>query len=81
MHNLFSLPCLLAIQTKGKEPLVDHSQSHVVTSYQYLDIMRKKAMDKKIIKKSKKKKQKKGKKFEKNNKYGDYNRSSSSKNC
>jgi hypothetical protein len=54
MHNLFSLPCLPAIQTKGKEPLVDYFQSHVVTSYQYLDIMQKKAMDKTIMKKIKK---------------------------
>ncbi len=53
MHNLFSLPCLLAIQTKGKEPLVDCSQSHVVTSYHYLDIVLKKAIDKTISKKSK----------------------------
>jgi hypothetical protein len=46
MHNLFSLPHLLAIHTKGKEPLIDYSQYHIVTSNQYLNIMRKKAMDK-----------------------------------
>jgi hypothetical protein len=42
MHNLFSLPCLPTRQTKGKDPLVDYSQSHVITSNQSLNIMRKK---------------------------------------
>jgi hypothetical protein len=36
---------LLTSQTKGKEPLVD-SQSHVITSYQNLQIMLKKNQDK-----------------------------------
>jgi hypothetical protein len=50
MHNLMSLPCLLARHTKGKEPLVDYSQSHVVTSFEYLDILKKKTMEKAIAK-------------------------------
>ncbi len=81
--QLDSLPCVPAIQTKGKEPLVDYSQSHVATSYQYLNIMYKKVMEKTIIKKIKKekKKGKKGKEIEENNKYGDYKISSSSRSC
>jgi hypothetical protein len=35
---------------KGKKPLVDYSHSHVVTYDEYLNIMRKKAMDKVITK-------------------------------
>jgi hypothetical protein len=31
-HSLLSLPYLLARRTYGREPLVDYSQSHVVTS-------------------------------------------------
>jgi hypothetical protein len=46
MHNLFLFVCLLTSWAKGKEPLVDYSQSHVVTSYQNLNIMLKKTMDK-----------------------------------
>lgn len=45
MHNLFLFLHLLTSQTKGKEPLVDYSQSHVVTSYQKLNIMSKKMVD------------------------------------
>jgi hypothetical protein len=37
-----SLLCLFVRHTKGKEPLVDYSQSHVVTSFEYLDILKKK---------------------------------------
>jgi hypothetical protein len=62
IHNLFSLPCVPAIQKKGKEPLVDYSQSHVVTSYQYLNIMQKKVMEKTIIKKIKKENKRKERK-------------------
>jgi hypothetical protein len=50
MHNLMSLPCLPIRHTKGKEPLVDYSQSHVVTSFRYLDILKKKTMEKAIAK-------------------------------
>lgn len=49
MHNLFSMLRLPTRQTKGKEPLVDYSQSHVVTYDQYLDRMWKMAMDKAIV--------------------------------
>jgi hypothetical protein len=50
MHNLFSLLRLFVRQKKGKEPLVDYSQSHVITFDQYLNIMWKKAMDKVVVK-------------------------------
>jgi len=46
---MFSLLCLFTIQILRRKPLVDYSQSHVVTSNQYLDIMWKKAMDKTIV--------------------------------
>jgi hypothetical protein len=45
MHNFFFIR-LFTRQTKGKKTLVDYSQSHVVTSYQNLNIMWKKTMDK-----------------------------------
>jgi len=48
MHNLLSLPQLIAKQTKGKKPLVDYSKSHVIF-YQYIDILQKKAMAKTTI--------------------------------
>jgi hypothetical protein len=38
-HNLMSLPHLLARKTNGREPLMDYSQSHVVSSKEYLRIM------------------------------------------
>jgi hypothetical protein len=38
-NNLLSLPHLLARKTHSRKPLVDYSQSHVVTSCQYLNIM------------------------------------------
>jgi hypothetical protein len=41
LHNLFSLLHLHAKQTKGKKPIGDYSQSHVVTSIEYLNILRK----------------------------------------
>jgi len=50
MHNLMSLLLLLAIHIKGKEPLIDYSQSHVVFSFEYLDIIKKKTMEKVIAK-------------------------------
>jgi hypothetical protein len=50
MHNLFSLLHLPTRQTNGIKSLVDYSQSHVVTFDKYLNIMRKKAMDKAIAK-------------------------------
>jgi hypothetical protein len=43
-HDLLSLPHLLA-RTYGRKPLVDYFQSYVVTSREYLRIMRQKAMD------------------------------------
>jgi hypothetical protein len=46
IHNLLSLPHLPAKQTKGRELLVDYSQSHVVISKDYLVSLKKKTMDK-----------------------------------
>jgi hypothetical protein len=37
---------LPARRTNGKEPLIDYSQSHIVTSFEYLDILRRKSMEK-----------------------------------
>jgi len=39
LHNLLSLPHLLTRHTRGKEPLVDYSRSHVVMSIEYLNIL------------------------------------------
>jgi hypothetical protein len=58
MHNLFSLPRLFVRQTKGKDPLVDYSQSHVVTFNQFKNIMWKKAMDKVVVEEIREDKQK-----------------------
>jgi len=46
LHNLLSLPRLPARCTRGKKPLIDYSQSHVVTFTKYLHIIREKTMDK-----------------------------------
>jgi hypothetical protein len=35
LHNLLSLPHLPIRCTRGKEPLIDYFQSHVVTSAEY----------------------------------------------
>jgi hypothetical protein len=37
----------------GKEPLMDYSNSHVVTSNQYLAMLRQKALEKKFVDKIK----------------------------
>ncbi len=60
LHNLLSLPCLTTKQTKGEKLLVDYSQSHVVTFIKYLDILRKKTMEKENLEEIKKD-EKKGK--------------------
>ncbi len=49
IHNLPSLPHLPTKQTKGKEPLVDYSQSHVITFEEYFAILKKKTMDKVVV--------------------------------
>jgi hypothetical protein len=53
VHNLLLLPRLLTRNTKGKEPLIDYSQSHIMTNFEYFDILRRKEMEKKILKKIK----------------------------
>ncbi len=69
-HNLMSLPNLLARGTNGKEPLVDYFQNHVVTSKEYLRIMRQKTMDREKTKQIKEiKKERKIKKTNKENTY------------
>ncbi len=49
LPNLLSLPHLLVRWPRGNEPLVDYSQSRVVTSVEYLSILRNKPMDKVAI--------------------------------
>jgi hypothetical protein len=49
LHNLLSLPYLPTRHIRGKEPLDDYFQSHVVTSIKYLNILRKKTMDKVVV--------------------------------
>jgi hypothetical protein len=39
------------MKTRGIEPLVDHSKSHVVTSNQYLGILCQKVMQKEVVEK------------------------------
>jgi hypothetical protein len=45
--HLLSLPTLPTKRKQGNKPLVDYFNSHVVTSNQYLVILKQKAMDKK----------------------------------
>jgi len=45
------LPRLSTRQKQGKEPLVDYSNSHVATSYQYLIVLKHKALNKEITNK------------------------------
>lgn len=42
---------LLTIASKGKEPLVNYNQSHVVTLDEYMKIIRRHAIEKEIAKK------------------------------
>jgi hypothetical protein len=46
VHNLLLLSRLPTKHTKGKESLIDYSQSCVMISSEYLDIIRKKTMGK-----------------------------------
>ncbi len=46
LHSLLSLPHLLARCTQGREPLIDYSQSNVVTSRDYLNVLQKKNINK-----------------------------------
>jgi hypothetical protein len=48
-HILLSLLHLCAKRTNGREPLINYSQSHVVTSNEYLRIMQQQAMDKEVV--------------------------------
>jgi len=48
LKNLLSLPHLPARKTCEKEPLIDYIQSHIVTSDEYLQILRKKIMDREV---------------------------------
>jgi hypothetical protein len=49
VHNLLLLPHLLARHTKGKEPSINYSRSHVVIGSIDLDILRRKKMEKVIV--------------------------------
>jgi hypothetical protein len=50
LHNLLSLFHLLTRNTKGKEQLIDYSQSHLITSSTYLNILKEKIIDKVVMK-------------------------------
>jgi len=58
VHNLLSLFHLPIKHTKGKEPLIDCFQMHVVISSKYLNILRRKTMKKIVAKEIKAKKRK-----------------------
>jgi hypothetical protein len=49
LGDLLSLPRLPTRRKHGKEPLVDYSSSHVVTSDQYLVVLKQKALEKEIV--------------------------------
>jgi hypothetical protein len=51
--NMLLLPTLLTRRTRRIKPLVDYSKSHLVTSDQYLGILRKKVMQRKVVDKAK----------------------------
>ncbi len=57
-QNLLSLLHLLTRLTKGKEPLIDYSQSHFITSITYLNILREKIIDKVGIKETRQERRK-----------------------
>jgi hypothetical protein len=44
--------CLIYLEDppKEKKPLIDYSYSHVVTNFKYLDILRRKTMEKAVAK-------------------------------
>jgi hypothetical protein len=58
VHNLLSLLHLPIRHTKGKEPLIDYFQAHVVTSSKYLGILGRKTMEKIVAKEIKASKRK-----------------------
>jgi hypothetical protein len=47
--NLLSLPQLPTRKRQGKKPLVDYSSSYVVTSNQYLVVLKQNVVDKKVV--------------------------------
>jgi hypothetical protein len=49
VHNVMLLFDLLVRHTKGKKPLIDYFQSHVVTSFEYPNILRTKTMEKVVV--------------------------------
>jgi hypothetical protein len=58
LGDLLSLPRLPTRKRHGKKPLVDYSSSHVVTSNQYLAVLRQNALEKEVIDKLKENKAK-----------------------
>jgi hypothetical protein len=44
------LPHLIAKHTREKEPLIDYSQSHVMITIEYLNILKQKTLNKAIAK-------------------------------
>jgi len=49
LGDLLSLPRLPTKKIHGKESLMDYSNSHVVTSNQYLIVLKQKALDKEVV--------------------------------
>jgi len=47
--NLLSLACLPIRRARGKKPLAKYMQSHVVTSIEYLNILRQKTLYKEVV--------------------------------
>jgi hypothetical protein len=81
VHKLMLLLDLLVKHTKGKKPLIDYSQSHVMISSEYLNILRRKTMEKAIVEEIRVGKLGEGKQASQmNNKIGFYNRTNNSKN-
>ncbi len=65
MGDLLSLPTLPTRIKHGKESLVDYSNSHVVTSNQYLIVLKQKALDKGVADKIREQKAKEREKISK----------------
>ncbi len=80
VHNLMLLFDLLVKHTKGEKPLIDYSQSHVMISSKYLNILRRKTMEKAVVEEIRVGKLGEGRQASQmNNKIGFYNRTNNSK--
>jgi hypothetical protein len=66
LGDLLFLPRLPTRGKHGKEPLMDYSNSHVVTSDQYLVVLRQTTLEKEIVDKIREQKPKKNKRRDQN---------------